>query len=195
MLAKTEAESKTLWDSLKVWEREEDRKARSRAGKPTTSSKKKEDGEATEVWANVRFTDEFCMAKIDGSPYWPAKKCKAKDEELAKSLHAVGRTLVSLIGEKGGLRAVRLEDIKSFDGSVVEDDLEEYPKSIRTQLDEVSVFCCLFRRHDIAICLLKLFGIFMCCSAWLWLVGSLGGEATRATGAIVKKRRWPCRLI
>lgn len=62
---------------------------------------------------------------------------KTEDEELASSLHNAGRTLVSLIGENGGLRAVRLEDIRPFDGNIIEEDLEEQPKAIRTQLDEV----------------------------------------------------------
>jgi len=138
LLAKTVAESDSLWDSLKMWEKEEDRKAKGRAGK---AKKKNESGEATEVWANVRYTNEFCMAKVDElTPYWPAKKCEAKDEELAKSLHKVGRTLVSLTGENGGLRAVRLEDIRPFDGElIVEEDLEEPSKAIRTQLDECMV--------------------------------------------------------
>lgn len=78
------------------------------------------------------------MAKVDDSPYWPAKKCEAKDKELASKLHSVGRSLVSLIGENGGLRAVKLEEVRPFDGNVVEgDDLDEAPKNIRTQLDEV----------------------------------------------------------
>ena len=139
MLEKTEAESDALWDSLKLWEKEEERRNRSRTGKAQASSKKKEDETPTEVWANVRFTNEFCMAKVDGYCYWPAKKCEAKDEELATSLHAVGRMLVSLIGEDGGLRVVRLADIQPFDGNIIEEDLEGQPKSILTQLDECMV--------------------------------------------------------
>lgn len=147
LLAKIETESDRLWDSLKAWEKEEDRKARSRAGKASAPSRKKVDStDATEVWANVRYTNEFCMAKVDGSPYWPAKKCEAKDEKLASALQSAGRALVSLIGENGGLRASRLEDIRPFDGSLVEEQAEddeeepeEVPKAIRSQLDECMV--------------------------------------------------------
>jgi len=191
LLAKTEAESNTLWDSLKVWERE------SRTGKPKASGKKKaESDEATEVWANVRFTYEFCMAKVEGSPYWPAKKCVAKDEQLVSSLHAVGRTLVSLIGEKGGLRAVRLEEIKPFDGTTVEEGLEEYPKAIRTQLDEVSVILPVYTGHltllhHLTSCPCFSYATY---SAWSWLDALFAGESRMALGVTKKRRRWLCSL-
>lgn len=85
------------------------------------------------------------MAKVNNSPYWPANKCEVKDEELAKSLHLVSRGLVALIGESGGLRALRLEENRPFDGNVVEEeDLEEAPKNIRNQLDEVRVSCLMY---------------------------------------------------
>jgi hypothetical protein len=133
-----EEESESLWGLLKVWEKEEQRQARSRAGKTKVSKKKeKEETAPTEVWANVRFTDEFCMVKIGSFPFWPAKKCEAKDKDLKSSLHAMGRALVALVGEDGGLRAVRLEDIRPFNGDMLEENVDDQPKHIRTQLDEV----------------------------------------------------------
>jgi hypothetical protein len=84
------------------------------------------------------------MAKADDHPYWPGRKCEAKDEELAKLLQSVGRALVSLTGEEGGLRAVKFEEIRPFDGHVIEDEnLEEATRNVRNQLDEVSLFMSL----------------------------------------------------
>lgn len=154
LLAKTEKESDRLWNSLKEWEKEESQKSRSRGKAKAPIKKKKKtttkngegegedsEDEKSEVWANVRYTNEFCMAKVDDSPFWPAKKCEVKDEELAASLEKAGRVMVSLIGEKGGLRVVRVEDeIKPFDGDVVEgEDLEAASKADRTQLDDCMV--------------------------------------------------------
>lgn len=137
-LQKIEEESESLWELIKIWEKEEQRQARLRTGKTKVSRKKEEEGFApTEIWANVCYTDEFCMAKVDSFPFWPAKRCEAKDKDLKSSLHTMGRTLVSLIGEDGGLRAARLEDIRPFNGEMIEEDLEDQPKHIRTQLDEV----------------------------------------------------------
>ena len=82
------------------------------------------------------------MAKADYHPFWPGWKCEAEDEELASSLHSVGRGLVSLLDEKGGIRAVRFEEIRPFDGTIIEDeDLEEASKNVRSQLDEVRLPC------------------------------------------------------
>lgn len=129
-------------DSLKVWEKEERARA---SGKPKAPVKKRgkrkggdDEFDPTQVWANVRYSQEIVMAKADDHPFWPGRKCEAKDEELASSLHSVGRGLVSLIGEEGGLRAVRFEEIRPFDGTVIEDeDLEEASKNGRNELEEV----------------------------------------------------------
>lgn len=128
-----------MWELVKVWEKEEERRARARNGKTKAPSKIKDEVSApTEVWADVRYTNEFCMAKLEGYPYWPAKKCEARDEELKSSLLKSGRTLVALVGEGGGLRVVRLEDIRPFTGEQIDKEaVDEQPKNIRSQLDEV----------------------------------------------------------
>ena len=139
-MEKIEEESEHLWELIKIWEKEEQRQART--GKTKVSRKKQEEGTApTEVWANVRYTDEFCMAKVGDFPFWPAKKCEAKDKDLKSSLKTTSRALVSLIGEEGGLWATRLEDIRPFNGDMIQEDLEDQPKHIRTQLDEVCMHC------------------------------------------------------
>lgn len=119
-----------MYDALKEWEKEEERRKRTRVGK--ASNKKPAAATfdtATEVWANVRFTDSFCMAKVasqeENFPAWPAKRCEAKDPKLAASLKSVNRVLVSLIGEEGGLRVVKIDDISPYTGKPTEDDLSE----------------------------------------------------------------------
>mmetsp|Transcript_6232 Transcript_6232/g.8811 ORF Transcript_6232/g.8811 Transcript_6232/m.8811 type:complete len:1455 (+) Transcript_6232:93-4457(+) len=136
-LKKTQAENATLYEALGVWEKEEERKKRTRTGK--ASQKKKVNDRfdsSTEVWANVRYTDEFCMAKIDEYPTWPARKCEAKDPALAKSLLAANRILVNLIGEDGSIRVIEMTDILPYTGKAVEEDLGDFKKDKRTQFEE-----------------------------------------------------------
>ena len=182
MLEKIEGENETLWQSLRTWEKEEQRLARSRNGKPKPAVKKQKEEEEspTEVWANVRVTRDFCMAKINPYPAWPAKRCEPKDKELAASLKAVGRVLVSLIGEDGGLRVVKLEDIRPFDGKVDNEDLSDQPKAIRSQLDEVRItsdsLCCFYDysgSNSLDV---------VSCSAWSWLDESFEGVSMARWG-------------
>lgn len=128
-LTKIESEQETLEKFIEVW------------GKASTLRKQKEKKqelfETPEVWADVTFTEEFCLAKGSNYPWWPAKKCIAKDETLSKSLDTYGRVLVSLIGESGGLRVVRTEDILPFSEKFPEDEnMSKYPKEIRNQLED-----------------------------------------------------------
>ena len=131
-LDKLESERDALNDVMEAW------------GKASSLRKKKslnqDIPEPSEVWTNVTFTDEVCLAKVEKYPWWPAKKCIAKDENLAQSLESLGRNLVSLVGESGGLRVVKTEDLLPFSESLPEDkDLSRHPKDIRTQLDECMV--------------------------------------------------------
>lgn len=127
-LDKLDAEKETLIKTIEELE------------KASLSKKKKsanvDIAESTEVWANVRFTDEFCLAKLGPYPWWPAKRVIAKDRELSDSLSRLGRTLVSLIGESGGLRVVKTEKMLPFSEELPEDeDLSSYSKDIRNQLE------------------------------------------------------------
>lgn len=137
MLKKIEGEGDALHHALKAWEKEEERQKRARGAKASNKKSAAANFDtATEVWANVRFTDNFCMAKVENFPAWPAKRCEAKDPKLAASLKSVNRSLVSLIGEEGGLRVVKIEDISPYTGKPAEEDLGDYDKDMRTQLDE-----------------------------------------------------------
>jgi hypothetical protein len=126
-LEKIEYETSSLNKALRAWQKASQRK------KPSNEDIK----EPSEVWANVNFTNDFCLAKVQDYPWWPAKICVAKDKELAESLSTLGRTLVSLVGESGGLRVVKTEELAPFSETPPEDaGYMNQPKDIRTQLDE-----------------------------------------------------------
>jgi hypothetical protein len=84
-----------------------------------------------------RGADDFCLAKVENYPWWPAKKCTPKDKKLIDSLNSLERTLVSLVGERGGLRVVQTKDLVPFSETPPEDEnLSSHPKETRTQLEE-----------------------------------------------------------
>lgn len=127
-LEKLENEQEALKDALDAWE-----KSSSLRKKPS----KQGNLEPSEIWTHVTFTDEFCLAKVEDYPWWPAKKCVVKDEDLAKSLERVERTIVSLVGESGGLRVVTKDGLLPYSETPPDDeDLSSHPKEIRNQLEE-----------------------------------------------------------
>eukprot|EP00980_Cylindrotheca_fusiformis_P010673 scaffold2381_cov128-Cylindrotheca_fusiformis.AAC.14 len=127
-LDKLETEQETLRAAIREWE-------------TGSSSKKKLSNESVsesaEVWANVSYTDEFCLAKVGPYPWWPAKRAIAKDKGISDSLSTLERSLVSLIGESGGLRVVKIDKILPFSEALPEEeDLSSYSKEIRSQLED-----------------------------------------------------------
>jgi hypothetical protein len=116
-----------LLAALPVWDRE-------------VKSRKKSKSKiaASEVWANVRMTDEICMARGEGFSWWPARRCEAKDKSLTASLGGVDRCLVALFGEMGGIRVVIKDEVVPFDGIIPDADEDDAPltKEIRGQLDD-----------------------------------------------------------
>jgi histone H1/5 len=135
---KIEVERDELTNALAAWGKEEERRVKNRAGKKTAGKPPKETVGPSEVWANVGLTDNICMAKAEAYPWWPAKKCEPKDPELARLLSNLNRSLVSLVGEMGGLRVVKNENIVPFTGQKIEEDGSEteVSKDIRSQLDD-----------------------------------------------------------
>lgn len=124
-LEKLEAEQEALMEAMEAWE------------KSSSSRKKPSQLEPSEVWTHVAFTDNFCLAKVEQYPWWPAKKCIVKDEKVAQSLDKLGRNVVALIGESGGLRVVTNEGLLPYSEKPPEDeDLCSHPKEIRTQLED-----------------------------------------------------------
>ena len=126
-LEKMEVESERLSEVMESWEKAAGRK------KNATGANVRE---TSEVWANVHFTDEFCLAKVENYPWWPAKKCIPKEERVSSMLESSDRTLVSLVGESGGLRVVKKDDLLPFSETLPEEDFSNHSKEIRTQLEE-----------------------------------------------------------
>ena len=131
-LLKVKEEQDDLKEALIKWEKDLERQAKKAVGRPF----KPYEG-PSEVWANVTITNEICMVKTEKYPWWPAKKCIARDTSLAEQLSKLDRILVSLFGEFGGLRVVKDNHLKPFTGAAIDDDsLAETKKETRTQLDD-----------------------------------------------------------
>lgn len=125
-----------LVTAMAKWEKDQERRAKNNLNGRKTGKAKAYDG-PSEVWANVRITDEICMAKAENYPWWPATKCEAKDSALAQSISELDRCLVSLVGESGELRVVMNSDIREFTGQTIDDeDTAKASKDTRNQLDE-----------------------------------------------------------
>lgn len=126
-LKQINVDRENLLAALPVWDRE-------------VKSRKKSKSKiaASEVWANVRLTDEICMARGEGFSWWPARRCEAKDRSLTASLDGVDRCLVALFGEMGGIRVVIKDEVVPFDGDVPAADEDDAPftKEIRGQFDD-----------------------------------------------------------
>ena len=127
-LQQLEVDRDNLLAALTVWEKE----AKGRK-KPSRN-----DNSTSEVWANVKITEEICMARGEDFSWWPSRKCIAKDEGLAASLASVDRCLVALFGEMGAIRVVKNSDILPYDGNIPERDEDEHPlsKEVKGQLDD-----------------------------------------------------------
>ncbi|CAJ1946516.1 unnamed protein product [Cylindrotheca closterium] len=127
LLNKMEEEHDSLMKAIKTWEK-------------VAASKgplKKDIAESSEVWAEVKHNDDFCLAKIPPFPWWPARKVTAKDKHLGDALRNLDRCLVSLVGELGGLRVVKTGNIRSFsDEFPGDEDLTSYSKDVQDQLDD-----------------------------------------------------------
>lgn len=137
-LEKIRDESTALFHVLDGYEKEQDRANRIRGNGKAKAPPKKAPLHATEVWANVHITDEFCMVKLDGSPWWPARKCVAKDKAIQNRITSLDLELLSVLGEEqeGGFRIVKSELVRKFSEEPIDEDLSEYPKWTRNQLEE-----------------------------------------------------------
>lgn len=140
-LNKASEEYDALTDAVAIWEKEEERRLRSEAKNGTDKPQKKPASlGVSEVWANVEFTSEMAMVMVDPYPWWPAKKCVAKDAKLEASLKSVNRCLVSLVGESGAIRVVQNSAVRPYTGKLVEEeegiDMSDLTKETKTQLDD-----------------------------------------------------------
>ena len=130
--SKITEEKEDLLDAISRWQKNV---SRARGGKKNKAEP--EFNAPSEVWADVRFTEEICMVKAENWPWWPAKICEAKDDELRATLLDLKHTLVALVGENGGLRIVKEEMIRPFTGKAIADEeWGETAKKTRNELDE-----------------------------------------------------------
>ncbi|GKY92276.1 hypothetical protein MPSEU_000198700 [Mayamaea pseudoterrestris] len=130
-LTKMEIEHHDLLKAITRWEKDTERLSKNKVKKTSSFSG------PSEVWADVRVTDDIVMVKAERFPWWPAKKCIIKDIELAQKLGKLRKSLVSLIGERGDLRIVDDDDIKPFTGKLFDEEEDfEVSKDIRSQLDD-----------------------------------------------------------
>lgn len=170
-LEKIQIERDALTSAMGAWKKAEERQQirrevgaakKSSATASAANTKRMDDlhSDLSEVWANVRYTDEICMAKANSYPWWPAKLCEAKDPTISRTLSELNRSLVAFMGEMGGLRVVHtLHQVRPFTGNAIlelpqqqqhDDETEnsaaangdgavpmmEYSKELRTQLDD-----------------------------------------------------------
>jgi hypothetical protein len=137
-LEKVKDESDALVHVLDGYEKEQERVNRARGNIKPKAPPKKEAFQPTEVWADVDVTDEFCMVKLEGSPWWPARKCRAKEQGLRIRIASLNLELLSVVGEEqdGGLRVVKSDLVRKFSEQPIDDDLTQYSKAARNQLDE-----------------------------------------------------------
>ncbi|KAL3924384.1 MAG: hypothetical protein SGILL_001084 [Bacillariaceae sp.] len=128
VLEKIEGESMELEDALDSLE-----KSNSLRNKKSSDSSR----DPSEVWANVEFSDNFCLAKVEEFPWWPARRCIPKEESLSSRLKDVDRSLVALIGESGSLRLSSADQIIPFSERLPDDeDVTMHSREIRSQLDD-----------------------------------------------------------
>jgi PWWP domain len=153
-LGKVQEERDSLMRAIATWEKEEERRLKSVAKKGDIYTKPSSVELDLEVWANVDFTDEIIMALVEPYPWWPGKKCVAKDPDLEASLNSVNRCLVALFGEKGSLRVVETNKIRPFTGKALEGDddidLSGVTKEHRIELEQAKATARrLFRKKNI----------------------------------------------
>ena len=145
-LTRVREEQEDLLNAIAVWEKEEDRHVKNQEkaaanGKPPPV-RKPSSFVVSEVWADVTFTDEIVMTKVEPFPWWPAKKCVPRDPDMAQKLVSLNRTLVSLVGESGGLRVIEPAAIRPFTGKLVEEEdnntesLTNVTRDMKNQLDD-----------------------------------------------------------
>jgi hypothetical protein len=138
ILEKLMSEREELKTALETWDLDHRRKSRSNSRSSQSSHLNSKDQVelTTEMWADVDYTDDFCMVRLPGNPWWPAKKCIAKDAHLQKSLKEFHRVLVSVLGEYGELRCVRGDHIRPFTGKAIDRNLESFSSENRLHLAE-----------------------------------------------------------
>ena len=129
-LDKLAKDKKTLSKAIAHWE------ASARTRKKSKKSKgSNKFGSGSEIWANVAPTDQFVFCRVDTFPWWPARVCIAKDDEVRESLKSLDRVLVSFIGEQH-LYVVENDEVKPFSEDFVKQDLSSYSPEVAKSVEQ-----------------------------------------------------------
>jgi len=132
-LQKLKDDRHTLNKAIKYW----DTGSKTRKGRTQKQTTSERYNSATEIWTNITTTDEFVQGKVEGYPWWPARICVAKDDDVKLSLKSLNRVLISFIGEPH-LHVVNNDsEIRPFTGKeMVDNDIEEYPTDVVKNLEQ-----------------------------------------------------------
>lgn len=133
IVEKIESENSILKTFLAAFENN-----RTSTGRRKKSSKTSKNFEPSEIWTNVHFSDEFYFAKVKDYPWWPCRKCICKDDALNSKFEMLDRTVVSFVGEKGGLRMVKADDelIPFSEHFSNDENLYDQTRETRQSLDD-----------------------------------------------------------
>jgi len=123
-LDKLAKDNKTLRKAIQFWETNgKTRKGKSKKNLPKFSS-------ATEIWADVKATDQFVTSKVEGFPWWPARICVPKDSDISTPLENVGRVIVSFVGEQHLYTVDKTIELKPLVLDIDESDLSQYETEV-----------------------------------------------------------------
>lgn len=131
-LDKLAKDNKTLRKAIQFWETN----GKTRKGKSKKTFQKF--SSATEIWADVKATDQFVTSKVEGFPWWPARICVPKDGDISKPLENIGRVLVSFVGEQHLYTVDKRTELKPLALDVDENDLSQYETEVVKNLKNVS---------------------------------------------------------
>ena len=90
----------------------------------------------TEIWADVRPTYNFVMGKVEGFPWWAARVCLPKDDEILESLKSLNKTIISFVGEQDLYVVNTDKDLKPFNPLLDKDDVATFPPEIMKNVEK-----------------------------------------------------------
>ena len=134
-LEKIQKDSKTLLKAIAYWEaNNKTRNGKTQSKKGNQSSTKY--SSTTEIWVDVRPTENFVMGKVEGFPWWAARVCLPKDKEILESLKSLNKTVISFVGEQD-LYVVNTEkDLKPFNPELDKEDAKIFPSEIMKNVEK-----------------------------------------------------------
>jgi hypothetical protein len=134
-LEKIQKDSKTLLKAISYWEANNKTRNGKAHGKKGNQSSAKYSS-TTEIWADVRPTYNFVMGKVEGFPWWAARVCLPKDDEILESLKSLNKTIISFVGEQDLYVVNTDKDLKPFNPLLDKDDVATFPPEIMKNVEK-----------------------------------------------------------